>query len=177
MTTTKLPEFLRLKCWGVGRMTDNDKAVLLSFDRPLTDDELRALHDNAANACRATAPAEVAGGASDAVDFDIIDRLLDEHGCDCKPTSQDSIDCFDQRDKLRAFRATRPAPGRDGFVMVPVEALPEMLCAAGTMEGFDVDAGYNADQCHSDWYAAMIAAAPAPPAEPFGADFIRSIEP
>lgn len=34
-----------LKARGVGRMADNDKAVLLIFDRPLTDDELRALHD------------------------------------------------------------------------------------------------------------------------------------
>jgi hypothetical protein len=30
---------------GVSRMADNDKAVLISFERPLTDDELRQFHD------------------------------------------------------------------------------------------------------------------------------------
>lgn len=30
---------------GVGRMADNDKAILVSFSRPLTDDELRRFHD------------------------------------------------------------------------------------------------------------------------------------
>jgi hypothetical protein len=34
-----------LKARGVGRMFDNEKAVLVMFDRKLTDDELRSLHD------------------------------------------------------------------------------------------------------------------------------------
>jgi len=33
------------KCWGVSRMADNDQAVLVSFAEPLTDDQLRGLHD------------------------------------------------------------------------------------------------------------------------------------
>lgn len=33
---------------GVSRMHDNGKALLVSFDRKLTDDELRAFHDFAA---------------------------------------------------------------------------------------------------------------------------------
>lgn len=32
-------------CFGVSRMADNDKAVLVSFHRPMTDDELRTFHD------------------------------------------------------------------------------------------------------------------------------------
>lgn len=34
-----------MKVYGVSRMFDNDKAILVSFSRPLTDDELRHLHD------------------------------------------------------------------------------------------------------------------------------------
>lgn len=33
------------KCWGVSRMADNDKAILVSFERSLTDHELRVLDD------------------------------------------------------------------------------------------------------------------------------------
>ena len=33
------------KARGVGRMGDNDKAIMVHFDRPLTDDELRTLHE------------------------------------------------------------------------------------------------------------------------------------
>lgn len=33
------------KARGVGRISDNENAVILYFDRPLTDDELRELHD------------------------------------------------------------------------------------------------------------------------------------
>lgn len=32
------------KARGVGRDAENDKAAVVYFDRPLTDDELRALH-------------------------------------------------------------------------------------------------------------------------------------
>lgn len=30
---------------GIGRVADNEKAIILYFDRKLTDDEMRALHD------------------------------------------------------------------------------------------------------------------------------------
>ena len=30
---------------GVSRMADNEKAILVNMSRPLTDDELRRLHD------------------------------------------------------------------------------------------------------------------------------------
>lgn len=30
---------------GVGRMADNDKAMLVMFERKLTDDELREFHE------------------------------------------------------------------------------------------------------------------------------------
>lgn len=33
------------KCWGVSRMADNEKAILVSFERSLTDSELRLLDD------------------------------------------------------------------------------------------------------------------------------------
>ena len=33
------------KAFGVSRVADNDKVVLVSFNRPLTDDELRVLHE------------------------------------------------------------------------------------------------------------------------------------
>jgi hypothetical protein len=34
-----------LRLWGVSRVADNEQALLLSFDRRPTDDELRALHE------------------------------------------------------------------------------------------------------------------------------------
>lgn len=34
-----------LKARGVGRVADNEQAVMLYFDRKLTDDELRELHE------------------------------------------------------------------------------------------------------------------------------------
>lgn len=40
-------------CHGVSRLDDNDNAVLISFDRKLTDDELRILHDICACALQA----------------------------------------------------------------------------------------------------------------------------
>lgn len=30
---------------GVGRVADNDRAILVIFERPLSDDELRNLHE------------------------------------------------------------------------------------------------------------------------------------
>jgi hypothetical protein len=30
---------------GIGRVADNPKAITLFFDRPLTDDEMREIHD------------------------------------------------------------------------------------------------------------------------------------
>lgn len=46
---------------GVGRMADNEKAVLVSFVRPLTDDELRKLHD-VLRALSNAAPPSASGG-------------------------------------------------------------------------------------------------------------------
>lgn len=34
-----------LRALGVGRMADNTKAILVSFNRAPTDDELRGLHE------------------------------------------------------------------------------------------------------------------------------------
>jgi hypothetical protein len=31
---------------GIGRVADNEKAIILYFDRKLTDGEMRALHDH-----------------------------------------------------------------------------------------------------------------------------------
>ncbi len=42
----------RLTCPGVSRMGDNDKAILVSFSRRLTDDELRFFHE----VCQRSAP-------------------------------------------------------------------------------------------------------------------------
>lgn len=33
------------KCWGVSRVADNDQAILVSFERPLSNHELRVLDD------------------------------------------------------------------------------------------------------------------------------------
>ena len=75
-----------------------------------------------------------------------------------------------------ACRAT--APGRDGFVMVPVEATEAMLRAGRECIPAPGESRKPPELEHAYYvYRAMIAAAPAPPAEPFGADFIRSIEP
>ena len=41
-----------LKCYGAGRMADNEKAVLVVFSRRLTDDELRFFHE----VCERSAP-------------------------------------------------------------------------------------------------------------------------
>jgi acetone carboxylase gamma subunit len=34
------------RVWGISRMADNAKAILVSFVEPLTDDQLRAFHDS-----------------------------------------------------------------------------------------------------------------------------------
>jgi hypothetical protein len=34
-----------LRLWGVSRVADNEQALMLSFDRSPTDDELRAIHE------------------------------------------------------------------------------------------------------------------------------------
>lgn len=41
-----------LKCPGVNRMSDNNKAILVHFSRPLTDTELRFFHE----VCQRSAP-------------------------------------------------------------------------------------------------------------------------
>jgi hypothetical protein len=46
------PLDIALKCRGVGRDADNDKAVAVYFSRPLTDDELRFFHE----VCERSAP-------------------------------------------------------------------------------------------------------------------------
>lgn len=42
---------LGLRCFGVGRDSENPKALCFSFSRPPTDDELRALHDLVRREC------------------------------------------------------------------------------------------------------------------------------
>ena len=94
---------------------------------------------------------------------------------------------------IRAFHdyrtvafTTRPAPVRDGFVMLPLEPTEAMLEAARArikevttiIEAGPAKGATLVREPHYNIYRAMIAAAPSPqPAEPFGADFIRSIEP
>jgi hypothetical protein len=34
------------KVYGIGRVADNEKAIVLYFKRPLTDDEMRVLHED-----------------------------------------------------------------------------------------------------------------------------------
>lgn len=34
-----------LKVWGVSRDAENEKALIIYFDRALTDDEMREVHD------------------------------------------------------------------------------------------------------------------------------------
>lgn len=46
------PLDIAVKCRGVSRMDDNDKAVLVHFSRPLTDAELRFFHE----VCERSAP-------------------------------------------------------------------------------------------------------------------------
>ena len=35
------PRYEPLRCWGSGRDAENPKAIIVYFNRPLTDDELR----------------------------------------------------------------------------------------------------------------------------------------
>jgi hypothetical protein len=39
------PKPVRLKCPGVGRDKDHDRALAFYFNRPVTDDEMRYLHE------------------------------------------------------------------------------------------------------------------------------------
>lgn len=50
----------QLKCPGAGRDAENPKAVVFYFDRPVSDDELRYLHEvmRRAAACNPTKAAE-----------------------------------------------------------------------------------------------------------------------
>ncbi len=52
--------FKPLKCPGVGRDKDNERSLVFYFDRPVTDDEMRFLHEMMQRAAR-SAPATPPG--------------------------------------------------------------------------------------------------------------------
>ena len=63
----------------------------------------------------------------------------------------------------RATGEVRPVPetvGVDGWKLVPVEPTPDMLVAAGTIEGWNAAATRYADECHIAWWKVMLAASP-----------------
>jgi hypothetical protein len=62
----------KVRAVGVARMQDNDRAVLVCFDRKPTDDELRDVHDTLAG--RIVAPS--AGVQTFAVDVPTLDEAL-----------------------------------------------------------------------------------------------------
>lgn len=47
------------RLWGVSRVADNEQAVLLSFDRRPTDDELRDIHERLRSAAEPTAESAI----------------------------------------------------------------------------------------------------------------------
>lgn len=53
----------------------------------------------------------------------------------------------------------------EGWQLVPVEPTPNMLQEAGTIDGWD-GWPHMADECHTKWWASMLAAAPKPEDEP-----------
>lgn len=53
-----------------------------------------------------------------------------------------------------------PEPAGAGYVLVPRDPTPEMLEAAGTIDGYDGD---NADADHINWWHVMVEAAPPAP--------------
>jgi hypothetical protein len=59
------------------------------------------------------------------------------------------------RAQMSAALAAIRESGRE---VVPVEPTPDMLTNVGTITGWNEAAPKNADECHVDWWKAMIAA-------------------
>jgi len=61
---------------------------------------------------------------------------------------------------------TNPATGdrepTPEFVLVPCEPTPDMLTTVGTIAGWNEAASRHADECHIEWWKAMLAATPRP---------------
>ena len=184
MTTTKLPELPELPPGLAGLW-------LTSTERDLLREYVTAYGE----ACRATAPAEVAGdwaelsaywraraeGAGRESTRD-LPELLPAVAQHLLSLDSDNWMLAQEVQRASSLLATRPAPGRDGFVMVPVEATEAMLEAARArikevttiIEAGPAKGATLVREPHYNIYRAMLAAAPAPrPADP---DFVRRIE-
>ena len=136
-----------------------------------TADQLRAYGDEREAYGRATAPAEVAVGKWA---IEVEKRLCAMLGRQWSPGNISIESLCDELD------ATRPGPGRYGFVTVPVEPMKAIvdLLVRQTAVGIPLNVNQRAGLLTlQSMIGDALAAAPAPPAEPFGADFIRSIEP
>lgn len=83
---------LKLRAFGVSRMADNERAVLVSFDRAPTDDELGDIHE----ALRAVEPAAPTRAELEREVFNIVHRggLADETATrPCANCSASAGDC------------------------------------------------------------------------------------
>jgi len=70
-----------LKVAGVGRAADNPNAVLVIFNRPLSDSELRELHGALVELAQAqTAVAAIAGPELTPIRRDLLSRFPDDWG-------------------------------------------------------------------------------------------------
>jgi hypothetical protein len=67
---------------------------------------------------------------------------------------------IDNIDALIAPEAPAVPVGVTGVVLVPRDPTPDMLMAAGTIEGWNEAASRYADECHIEWWQAMLDAAP-----------------
>ena len=154
MTATKLPE-LPVAVTTIGPcMFGGEPSVVTPV---YTADQLRAYGDEREAYGRATAHAEVATPCA----------WQQETPYGIGYTFTEAFVAH-----LDKMMADSPGPCRDGWRLVPVEATEAMVNAFHAAAGLH---GYHA--AVESGLRSAIATATTPPADPFGADFIRSIEP
>ncbi len=101
----------------------------------------------------------------EATPTELINRLQDAIEGECEGLAIDE----DQAKAILehvGYPSTPAAPElavKDGWVLVPRNPTPDMLVAAGTIEGWNEAAARHADECHIEWWQAMLAAAPVRP--------------
>ncbi len=93
------------------------------------------------------------------------ERLADMHRDMCVVAGE-AVARAETAEATLAALSTPAAPElavKDGWVLVPRNPTPDMLVAAGTIEGWNEAAARHADECHIEWWQAMLAAAPVRP--------------
>jgi len=85
----------------------------------------------------------------------------DNEGGDYGMTGADVMDCERGREAyVKRARAALAAIRKAGCEVVLRDPTPDQLTAGGTITGWNEAAPKNADECHVEWWKAMLSASP-----------------